>query len=89
MNLNEIYKKIIKKVLSHPKCTGNVKDSLLSLHEAVTKLWIAIATKKEQPELEKRIANTIIGVCDAAHSLGIKNIEKIISQRINELELEK
>ena len=89
MNLNKLYKTITKKILSHPSCTGNPKDSLLSLHEAATKLWVATATEKSREEVEKRISNTLIGVCDVANSLGVRNIEKIILRRIDELQKEK
>lgn len=85
MHLNEINKKIVKQVFSHPSHTDNVRDSVLSLHEAATKLWVVAATKKDREEIERRVANAFIGACDAAHALGIENVEQIISRRIGEL----
>lgn len=84
MELNKIYNKIIKSVLSHNN-KKTKEGSLFGLYEATTKLHVAVFGKKEKEEIEMRIANTLIGVCDVAEAVGIKNIEDILFRRVKEL----
>lgn len=76
--------KILDKVWeSDPK----IEKDILGIHEATTKLWQS--TKNTDKEKEKRIANVFIGAFITANRLGIKDVTKVIRNRLTELEKEK
>ena len=82
MKSEDMFKKI--KVLE--KISENkpaIEKDILGLHEASTKLWQSL--NKSDEEKQRRIANVFIGAYIAAERLGIKDITKIIENRIEEL----
>lgn len=75
MHLNELNRKIVKQVLNHPASTAEMFRFLTT-------------AEQDRAELERRVANTYINACYTAHTLGIENVEEIISRRIGELALQ-
>ena len=79
-------KKLFKKAILLDKIWENkpkIEKDILGIHEATTKLWQSI--KSTDKEKEKRIANIFIGAFITANRLGIKDITKIINNRLIEL----
>lgn len=60
------------------------KDALLGLYEAITKLQIA-TLQKDTKEIAKKLSNVLIGAAVAADTFNIKNLDKSLDDRINEL----
>ena len=80
--MKELFEKIklLDKVWeSNPK----IEKDILGIHEATTKLWQS--TKSTNEEKEMRIANVFIGAFITANRLGIKDITKVIKNRLLEL----
>ncbi|MFA5934840.1 MAG: hypothetical protein WC827_03085 [Candidatus Paceibacterota bacterium] len=63
-----------------------IEKDILGINEATTKLWQS--TKSTDKEREIRIANVFIGAFITANRLGIKDITKVIKNRLTELESE-
>ena len=62
----------------------SIQSMLLSINFDVTKLWIA-SRKEDKQELQKRVSDLFIGSLIIANLLGYKDVETIISQRVEEL----
>ena len=61
------------------------ETKILGLHESATKLWLAVMGKKEQGELERKIASALIGVMLLAKHFKVKNLEEAYLKRIDEI----
>lgn len=83
ISLNEIMP-AISKMSEEVGGDRNIQSMLLSINSDVTKLWLA-SCKEDKQELQKRVANLFIGNLIMADLLGYKNVESIISQRVEEL----
>lgn len=62
----------------------NKEDALLGLYEAVTKLNLA-TLKKDRQEVAKRLATILIGVSVAADTFKVKNLDKALESRLEEI----
>jgi len=65
----------------------NTDQELFGIQEALTKLWVA-SLHDDREEIEKRIANLLIGTMINAHRLGINDIEHYFRKRLDEYKLE-
>lgn len=84
MSLNELNLQI-GQILVQEEGKRDVRDAILGLYEATTKLSNAYLTNKDKEELGKRIANLFIGVCDVMQTLDIQDPESLLQKRILEL----
>lgn len=83
LSLNEIMP-VVSKMSMEVDDDRSIQSMLLSINFDVTKLWIA-SRKEDKQELQKRIANLFVGSLIMADLLGYKDVEAIISQRVEEL----
>ncbi len=83
ISLNEIMP-VVSKISEEVDDDRSIQSMLLSINFDVTKLWIA-SRKEDKQELQKRVANLFIGSLIMANLLGYKDVEAIISQRVEEL----
>ncbi|MCX6715320.1 MAG: hypothetical protein NTX72_05930 [Candidatus Uhrbacteria bacterium] len=84
MSLNELNLQI-GQILIQEEGKRDVRDAILGLYEATTKLSTAYIRNKDTEEIERRIANIFIGLCDVLQTLDIQDPESILQKRILEL----
>jgi hypothetical protein len=56
---------------------------ILAIHESVTKIYSSFKYNKD--EIPKRVASAFIGILEVADILGVKNLEKEIYSRLEEI----
>ena len=83
LSLNEIMPEV-SKMQNEVDGDRSIESMLLSINFDVTKLWLA-SRKEDKQELQKRVANLFVGSLILADLLGYKDVEAIISQRVEEL----
>ena len=90
LTLQEV-QKMVEKMNEDLKKIGLDEDSktdetqILGLHESATKLWIAVKVKKDQTEIDRRIASALIGVMFLAKHFKVGNLEEAFSKRVKEV----
>jgi len=86
MKDDDIFKKIkVLEKISENKLA--VEKDIHGLHEASAILWHSVDKTKE--EKQRRLANVFISAYIAAEKMGVKDIVKIIEDRLLELTAEK
>lgn len=83
ISVNEIML-VVSKMSEEVDSDRSIQSMLLSINFDVTKLWIA-SRKEDKQELQKRVSDLFIGSLIIANLLGYKDVETIISQRVEEL----
>ena len=61
------------------------ETQILGLHESATKLWIAAKAKKDQAEIDRRVASALIGVMVLARHFKVANLEEAFLKRVKEV----
>jgi hypothetical protein len=85
MLLDETLKKVSNLFDSIPQKEVTVEGELLSLHESVDNLWAMYREKKDNEDVERKMANVFIGVFLIARKMQINNLDKIVEKRIDEI----
>lgn len=85
MTLDQTCKKVNKVFKSIPQKPVSVEGELLSIHQAVDFLWAMYRENKGQEEIRQKTVNVFISVFLAAIKLDLKNLDKDIDKRINEI----
>jgi len=62
----------------------NIEECILGSQESLTKLWVA---SKNNKDIELRIANVFYGAFVLASQLGIKDLDSVLNDRMQELEV--
>jgi len=61
------------------------ETKILGLHESATKLWVSVMGKKEQEEIDRRVASALIGVLLLAKHFNVENLEDAYLKRLEEV----
>jgi hypothetical protein len=65
--------------------SGSKNDAILGIHEAASRLWADTKHENSRADIERRVANIIIGSLIAAGRMGMTDIETILNTRMNQL----
>jgi len=64
------------------------KESILGLYESVYKLSVPTIVNRNRSEVEKGLANVLVGIIDVAKTFKINDLENILEKRLEELKKE-